>query len=210
MIKLRRKEMLSEDHKKSQEKDKMKLEAELMKPKVMAEQHERLCKFIADDKLDYDSYDFRCERYGDFLAVFIKRGENKPRNAWYSGNKTVSAISLMNNKTVTLIEGRAPDTSAIARFLRSNDSAGKYIVSFEYFPEMPYRSMLKVDSTGQNQIYNTWGYDNFLGVTLEGCAAPSLDDSIRFEGSGVTLFIPFGKGKSVYDKILKAIKVGEK
>ncbi len=193
---------------------KLKLEAELMKPKVLAEQHKRLCDFIEEHKKDSETYEFRCERHGDFLAVFITRGEEQVRTSWsYQPNKIVAAISLINDKTIELREGNYPDTSATARFNRWSKYTEdlkeyEYSVVQDYYPNSSYRYMLVTDSP--SQAPHMWHTQDgrFLGVTLTGCAAPAVDDKIRFEGSGVTIYVPFGKGKAVYDKILKAIKAG--
>ncbi len=45
---------------------------------------------------------------------------------------------------------------------------------------------------------------NYLSQPIK-YAAPPTDDKITFEGAGVAVYAPFGKGKMVYDKIMKAL-----
>src|SRR4051794_27412369 len=98
-----------ETRRKELEKD-LCIKAEAMKPAIMAEQPVRLDKFLEEHITDGENYGFRCERWGDYLALFIKRGPVPDGKSWGpTTNRRCSSLNIGETREIKLSEGRAPD-----------------------------------------------------------------------------------------------------
>lgn len=188
----------------------LRLESEMKRSEVLAAQIERLERFREDHEKDLTLYEFRCERYGDFLAIFISRGESIEREYYWQEDNTkiISALSLMHSQEIRLVEGYAPNMSGVAYFSeRLDNSSGKYYAHVLY-DDIIDRPMLVLDKPVDGNVWmiGSESYYERLGVSVEGCARGAKDDTLRLEGGGATIFAPFGKGKMVYEKILEAMK----
>lgn len=194
----------------------LRTEAEGMKENLLAEQEERLLKFQTAHQADSQSYEFRCERWGDFLAVFIKRGSTAERKSWNSGrsNRVCSSLNIGISRKISLYAGHAPDMNGVAYFRAKNEQLdGSYVYKpVAIQPALSHSNrMLILDEPrqpGGGLIYD--GHlDDLLGVSVQDCGRPAEDDRIRFEGPGATIFVPAGRGEEVYTAILSAIRAGE-
>lgn len=159
---------------------------------------ERTRDYEAAHTKDRSSYQFRCERYGDFLSVFIER----------NGDKLASALCLNGVATISPVEGkpprRGPETFQI---WNSGSSPSIYRIG------MPDRhAMLQV----HNQTPGSVGHVQFISshggpqpVQIQDCALPPIDDEIQFSGTHVSIYVPHGLGPGVYQKILNASAVAQ-
>lgn len=191
---------------------------------AQAEQPQLLRRYEAEHERDKALYSCRLERHGDFLAVFITRGEPPPVEchqfgfATRSTNKVVSAINLGNSSLVSFEEGRPPDLQATGQFHSVMEwdkatSGWKRKIQLRVADRRPAewgRPMLLLDAGGTGA--RAWGYsmddsdDRPLGVEVEQCARQAADDRIVF--TGATLYVPHGLGSGLYFDILKAIARG--
>lgn len=196
-----------------------KARAEALVPEVIAEQPARFTKFEAAHAADVAGYSFRCERYGDFLAVFMQRG---PEPEWSYGrrrtNKQVSVINLMGASIITLNPGRPADLRGDAYFSWHYDydsqtgktlgiKVGAQQPHYDYPRYQIVTAPVAAQTNGNGYAQDIWnGYDGrIFGVNVESIARPAEDDRISFQAAGVTLHMPFGCGEAVYASILKAL-----
>lgn len=194
--------------------DRLSIEAETMKPEVMLQQPARLAKFQEEHDADVQGYEFRCERWGDYLALFIQRGSETESKYWVPEKRRIcAALNIGETREIKLIDGRLPDLEGHAcfgYFEQRDNTTGKD----EYCPEPlllknEIRWMkLSLDNRTKEEGMHLASERDSLPVRLEGVARPAEDDLIRFEGIGATLHMPCGLGKEVYQKILDAIKNG--
>lgn len=118
-------------------------EARAMAVELLAKQPERFAEFQADHDKDKRLYEFRCERYGDFLAVFVARSEPLAdsvdgRGEWWSppSHKICATLNLGTSRKIELREGRAPDCQATVEFYMSSQPVdGKW--TYVARPELP-------------------------------------------------------------------------
>lgn len=194
-----------------------KARAEALVPEVVAEQQDRLAKFEAAHAADVSGYSFRCERYVDFLAVFIQRG---PEPEWSYGrrgtNKRASVINLMGSSIITLNPGRAADLRGDAYFSwhydydsRTGKTLGVKVAAQQPHYDYPRYQIVTAPVAAQanGNAQGVWaGSDTrIFGVHVENVARGAEDDTISFQAAGVTLYMPFGCGDAVYASILKAL-----
>lgn len=179
---------------------------------------------------DRATYKFKCERYGDFLAVFVTRGVKK-HDYWEQTsipNKFVGSINIGTTKQILLNPGLDVTLDGINypsidwRTLENEsyyDSAaqGKRVyasICVCYTPRPEHWNneyllgshLILTLPPKENNV--TYGGDSGGSVTvgkIEKCARPARDDTISFERNG-TLHIPFGLGEQVYAQILKEIQ----
>lgn len=148
---------------------------------------------------DLDRYKFRCERYGDFLSVFIER----------NGLKMASALSLIGVGAITPQPG-TPVASGALRFSHYKDN-GK-ITLYECDTVSVFGQMLHVPTPSAQtagQIYYGGAFGGPQPITVPDCAIPARDDMVHLTGTGVIIYAPYSKGTEVFDQILKAMREAE-
>ncbi len=153
-------------------------------------------KSLEEDK---STYSISFKRYGDFVAVFETR----------RGEKTVKSIQLLrqyvknekgNNTTlrpasITFTEGAAPNLQGHGCAYISNQQT-------QEGNEWVYK-----ESCHLSNNYDQYGYRNTIMEYIKtGLAQAAVDDVVSFDGAGVNLRIPFGLGRSVYDKLLTELQ----
>lgn len=185
-------------------------------PQVQAENAEKLAEYKRLHESDVKSYHFRCERYGEFLALYIRRGPDD--------NKTVHAINIAQT-TVKLVEGHLPDLGGEVGFRTrgrtslSDSSASISIVAIwpgiEFEHSYPRRRVIETMAK-PDEDWVCFGDDDYILADLRvpECAQPALDDEIHIEllpqpGTGIILTTPAGCGKDVFDTIMAAVGQGE-
>lgn len=203
----------------------IRLEAANLIQKVISEQPKRLAELLAKHEEDKKLYQFRCERHGDFLAVFITRAPQPDGHSIWgrTSNKVVSAINLNAHGTITLNEGSAPacDETASLTFSfehpKTSEGATDYsaarirkvVPSFSDC-DAPYPVMLRENekSARNGMMFGSQGRykgeEYLAGIVIPGIARGARDDKIYFSAAGVTVHAPAGIGASVYKKILAA------
>lgn len=186
--------------------------AQNMEPALRAKQLGALESFRDDLEKDKQTYVFKAVRWGDFLALFIQRGE--VRDQYYFGstptNKHVAALNIATSREIVLSEGRAPDLSGVITFYLSYASnPNKEVRAME--PSIPWKRLLTLKQPSEHfgGMLQSSSRD-CVTHRMEGCARPSEDDTIYFNGPNATLYVPFGRGAEIYAAILQAIKDGEK
>lgn len=172
----------------------------LDEPRVRAEQPAKLSEFQAQHLKDAESYSFRCERFGDFLALFIER----------RGAKVIASVNI-EKSAIKFVEGHPPNMEGWLNAYVQGDG------SFEW-----RRQYCFSEYGGQNLGDRAGMFvtdpkpEPGRGMTIHGgpesvygidkCAQGAADDAIRFEAAGATLYAPAGLGRSVYDAILAACR----
>ena len=206
--------------------DRLKQQATELIPTVHAQQADRLKQFQADHEEEIKAFRFRCERYGDFLSLFITR---KPG---YVGEpaKIVMAVNLQADSPIQLVTGRDPDLGGSSRFR----TAMRYGVAV---PDIDGAS-LYTDMYSLSWSSNGRRDDPLSEVVVDNMARPAEDDQVVFgQGAephynhpllgssygsavvavgnvngtalpGTTISIPTGLGEGVYKQILAALKEG--
>ena len=178
--------------------------------RLSAEQPARLAEFQQWLARDKSLYRFRCERHGDFLAVFITRGpEPEPEyRRWLATNKTVAAVKI-GRGGIRLTEGDDParDQSSALRFEFTD---GKRQIVLYVRPYESRGMMLTGPSDGRNNAYISSsdcryaGQEHLAGLIVNEVARPASDDKIYFTDADMTLWIPHGLGGEVYAQIMAA------
>lgn len=167
-------------------------------PQIRAEQPALVERFMRVHAEDLAGYEFRCERFGAFLAVFVKRAVNKPPK-----DHLVAAINLGATPAIQLEPGHGVDMLGVVAVGASWLSDGA----------VAYRAYLNTDGEEQRRDYMIMtshrpgggGDDSFPFVrNIEACARHAKDDLVVF--AGAVLHVPFGRGREVYDKVLAACK----
>jgi hypothetical protein len=192
-------------------------------PGIQAQQPITLLIYQAEWKADADGWSFRCERWGDYLAVYFQRGEEK----------TVKAIPI-GKDTIRFTPGHEPDLGGTDHFSIgvSYDKNGHYSKEVEVLFEgepIPGEKKINYDDTRP------------LPVGIDKLARKAADDVISFGAGGQTYWanaavypgagafvgnsmqtlqsvpvstggdsisVPAGLGQAVYDEILHAIGKG--
>lgn len=196
-------------------KARLQAEADAMAPEVMALQPEWLKAYRAEHRADAKSYTFDCRKFGDFLSLFIARPSNT--GAEYCQPRDMAAtLNLRDCKAILLVKGHAPDLKAPLEL--SATSAGWYGsnagMGVSYSPDsrirmleparLEYGRPLLALPTKKGSGQNWQGYQDMGGFTVSktGAARLAEDDRIEFRGNGSTLYVPFGRGQEVLDRIL--------
>lgn len=185
-----------------------KITAHSMLPDVLSEQPLRLAEFERHHLLDRDSYHFECRKWGDWLSLFIQRGTTQ--KTWIDGHlfqddKFLTSVNVAQTKEIRLIAGTEAGT----------EGRGEFIVYTERDPVKIECSYPSVTQPSRKFILGNYSRPQmgslfFHGesphfIPIENCAAPAQDDRIVFKSIEATLFVPFGKGKDVYNQILREL-----
>jgi hypothetical protein len=136
-------------------------------PLIKDAQPERLAKSTIKHVTDVAGFSFRCERFGDFLALFVER----------AGKKTVEAVNVARAWPIVLTTGHTPDLGGSAYiFIATGVNAGGKVA---------YSLMLSdlEPIPGVEQL-NSWAWGNDGPVTVvTGIARDADDDRIEFGGA---------------------------
>jgi hypothetical protein len=207
-------------------------QAQTLIPMVKAQQPERLAAFQADHQSDVDAFSFRCERFGDFLSVFIER-RNRNYDPVHNKSpravtKMVMAIRLADAASIVLKLGSDPDLGGKSEFVAENilrEGGEKWTEELAIDgADLPSVGKKAVGWSG-HMVGDT---SNQLGVSVDGIARPAEDDIITFgQGGGTyspqqwsgnmpaptqlpgaTISTPSGEGPKIYAEILAALRNG--
>ena len=204
-------------------KAKAKVAAEAMVSDLRGKQLAKLEEFRAAHANDCETYRFSCEKYGDFLSVKIERAGIKRAAAIHL--EDASGIEVSE-------PGKPAGMEGTIRIYTNNiyDNSGKVIDKKPYASEPGSRGhwpmiyfpakTVSVTTTAHGGAGGTFtggglivgsggcggsGSGNYYGdylLSMEHCASGATDDEIEFMGSGVTLYVPQGMGKQIYQQIL--------
>ncbi len=203
------------------------LQARALEGDLLRESHARLDMLAKRHRLDVAEYRFRCERYGDFLAIFVER----------NGKKLCTALNLAQTKEFQLIEGHEPDMKGTVTYTvcRSNGGGGYSYSSndsvnynsddleappvgclYKVFATLPHIRCTNDDGTPNfPMIISGEGardhrgagvhlhYNPYRRVETNDVSRDALDDCIIFRGIETTLFVPATLGAGVRDEILR-------
>lgn len=194
---------------------------------LLAKQDEWLAAYASWHEADVLGYSFDCQRYGDFLTIFIERKANAEADLWHgqkAKTKHVTTINLSIIPKISLKEGRPPDRKGEIRFKvvgvlgggkltldRSSQLTSEDIQSFEVSPEtscMRLRTQRPFFEDTKQQVIHSNEFGVYSPQTVVPTAARvAVDDKISFDGIGV-LNSPYGLGSQVHQKILDEIERG--
>lgn len=205
----RAKEEESWEKRREKEKSEITRLAKTQAPQILAEQPSILHAYTAKHATDVSAYEFRCERWGDFLALFMGRIQNEwgQRNGEHFMEdrmiREIVSVNLAICRDISLRHGRESDLLGTVSFTRKAE--GKIII-------LP----LDAEETGtwrlqmKNENFGMTGYSGPVIAfhSHEGAARQAVDDRIIFTGLDGTLFVPVGRGQEVYNAILAAIGRG--
>jgi hypothetical protein len=195
-------------------------QANIHKQIILAKQPEKLKKFQEILEDDIKGFEFRCERWGDYLTLFVKRGpkiEYKDPYGRYNfgSNKIVSSINLSESKLINLTLGAAPSLSGKLAFVAGQKRDKTWILYDNQEPEYYYNYKIIEHIEDINPPNAYYGYQHsynsggkFVDVDIDTLAVPAMDDLIIFNGAKYCLHVPFGRGWTIYQQILEAIKQG--
>lgn len=190
---------------------------------------EMFVAYVTDHQRQYDGWSFRCTRWGDFLTLFIER-QGQPEMSGYiylTVKKLFStSLNISSTREIRLETGHGPDQKREVSYAyeQRSDSDGGYISAtrltkgghFVVTPKgcAPIQPAPFVVHDAPPDISNYFAtyYDHppyQIQHTFPNGARPAADDRICFEGIGMTLYAPFGRGSSTYDAIMAAIKEGK-
>lgn len=195
--------------------------------KALALADAKLTEYEAEHARQSAGFSFRCEKFGDFLAVFIGRDGNVEPSQPKSHAAT---INLKGTQAFKLEPGYAPDRLGVLTYWHSSewlDAAGKVIgrgggltipsptwrntcgPNYEVAPT--YRQFMQVYIPGSNESYGRMmmgsDYDNRLNRRrTENYPRVAMDDKVVFDGIGTTIYAPAGLGQSVIDAIHTALR----
>jgi hypothetical protein len=198
---------------------------------ALAKADEIFAEAAEEHQRQTDGYRFECRRWGDYLTVFIERAANR-KGSW--GNepelKASTSLNIGQTKEIRLALGHCFDRLGTLEYRASHVAddrsswggwgtgygrcaPGKgyhYEVSPDY-PTVPSsRDMIRADAKEQERFHGHYMSmeDYQPRLKTEGYPRPAKDDKIRFDGIGITIYAPAGKGQSVYDAIMAELEKG--
>lgn len=187
--------------------EQMKAAAALVIPQVRAEQAGEIAEFLRGHAEDCAAYEFKCERFGDFLSVFIRRGKKTK----YRVDHIVVAINIGASPAIKFVEGRGADllgtTTLKAEWCGHSDKhlIGKIIAEpSERLWGDGYQQMFVLPRKPDNAGYYS-SYESTI-ETVDATARPPQDDLIVVEPDVGTIHVPFGRGQAIYNQILNALR----
>lgn len=176
-----------------------------------------LAEVIAEHERDCRSYKFDCRRWGDFLSLFIER----------STETYATSVNIRETRELKFIEGNEPDSNGSLEYyinLRNNNGhssgwgtgygrapapKGYHYFVYPYYPTTrPHRSLFALDPRpvpNEHRVIHLSSGDNTVRHRTPNFPRAAGDDRIRFEGIDATLFAPAGRGRSIYETILREI-----
>jgi len=183
-----------------------------MLPKLKGRQAARLKTFVASHEADAASYRFSCKKHGDFLSVFVTRGEAD----------LATTINLRDCKEIKMVPGGAPDRAGIVNFhLHLNNGNGGYVTFpgmgfspaskgcfYQVWPHEPAPPsklpMLELSESQRDDSAMHGFYSYTPRTALKNAARPARDDLVIFRGVG-TLYCPHGLGEGALAKVLTTL-----
>lgn len=181
---------------------------------VLAKLEEGFAKELEADRLDRETYQFECRRWGDFLSLYMARG-NWDKGRW-EVTKQCAAINLGDVQAFSLSNGRPPD--------RDGEVFYGYGVNFmkggwDGQKVTPFGDTQYHDSrtfyVGDRYLIESDPY-RWLGpyTSMHKHRTPffrsARSDQIHFVESKANILCPHGMGQAVMDKLLEAIGDGSK
>lgn len=180
-------------------------------PDVIAERDGVMSELQREHLADIASFSFRCERHGDFLAVFMTRGVAKAAE-WAPLTKVVKALNLSGVRGITPAFGRQPDMQGTVNFstipINYSSDCPVLEVNYSYQGRSYPRYAMVEEGASKTEIHHGspmffGGYaDPAAGLHVNDCPRGAEDDRIHFSGIDVTIYAPAGLGHSVFDQIL--------
>lgn len=167
---------------------------------------------LAEYKKDYDEqvagFKFKCQRWGQFLNVYVAFGESEYE----------TSLNMGNVKRIDLIDGHEVDASGEVYYYVSeclNSEKGNRDLSFinKRFANRYYQitglglPQFETKECSIKSSYDPWGCGISNGVLpnkTSGAARYFKNDKISFNGIDYDLEVPFGLGRDIRDKIIKA------
>lgn len=196
----------------------MRAKAAAMIPDLIATFPAKLAEYQKAHDADVAKYSFDCRRHGDFLSVFLERGTKVSTHERFRAVGKVShAINIGRVSTIQHAEGNIPDCRGSVSFTVTRDSLLSLGDPFPVWPQVWSRSetIFIASPDGKSNMgvmgaasLGDMSYQIFNGMHLADAPRPANDDRIEFNGTGVTLFMPAGMGRPVYDAIMREIGAG--
>lgn len=188
--------------------EQIRAQAAAMIPDVLQEREAKLIELNEKHETDKHSYGFRCERFGDFLSLFISRGKEK-----YAGSLNLGVTQAISQNL-----GFEPDMKGEVTFRRGYGGRDySQMVAEVVWDEYRPRALVHIeppqlnDRSDHGYVMMSHSSDDYLhGLRVADCPRAAQDDKIKFEGPRATIFAPAGLGHNVYEKILQAIAAGER
>jgi hypothetical protein len=199
--------------------------AKAAEPAAMSERDKRLEDCKNEWKRDNESFVFECRRWGDFLTLMVKR---LSLESWRDGGASlasyVSAINIRETREIRLDLGSPADDAGelgYTVFMESDDGKGSgwgtgcgharapkgyhYVVR-PNFPYSPHRPMVTLDAPERDHgNYIMSDQNRLVHHKTRPYPRYAVDDRIRFNGPGATLFCPHGRGQEIQKVILTEI-----
>lgn len=171
-------------------------EAGALIPEIVANKDAKLAEFIEAHRRDIGSFRFECRRHGDFLAVFLTRGAERP----------VAAINMMASPVVAVVSGYEPDMKGTCRFERSwNTDRVQAKYGGEDYPRRSSITTAPIHSAIEEQkriVLMGGGYHDPLAHFLViDTPRRACDDIVTF-GNGTNFNVPAGSGSDVFASIM--------
>lgn len=166
---------------------------------------------IASYKKYYDEqasgFKFKCQRWGQFLNIYVTFGDSEFE----------TSLNFGNLKRIDIIDGHLPDNLGEIYYYidaAKDEEKGNRDISFinKYIPNL-YKHLIcsSASVTAECVVkcsempFFGWGQGQyFLPKKTIGAARSFKNDVIDFKGIDFNLEVPFGLGRSVYEKIMKA------
>lgn len=138
--------------------------------KALLKKDEFLLAFQQEYEKDKAGFEFKCERWGAFLTLFIARRANKDRTGYFYFEDYMigpglteysTSINIKNSDAITLHKGHPPDckgTLWYSLLVRSDDmkSLTSYYGKGEYRPPQGYHHEISPIYPTLNRSYNTF------------------------------------------------------
>lgn len=190
------------EHDEMVEKYRLKKEA-----KILAEVPAKLAEYKKDYDEQVAGFKFKCQRWGQFLNVYVAFGKNEYE----------TSINMGNVERIDLIDGHGVDALGKIFYYvieANSDEKGNRDLSF-INARCPNRHVYGLGMTqfDTKECIIKSSYDSYGFVMSEyellkkrtlGIHRSSKNDRISFNGIDYNLEVPFGLGRDIRDKIIKA------
>jgi len=193
---------------------------------VLAEAPAILARMVAEHERDVAAYSFECRRFGDFLTVFIERGEASWKSEW-EVEKFSTSINLGRTNTIQMQDGNVPDECGRVVYrtglLAKDGSGGASVWPGPPIPDENWvrdvtpdwdpdrhrkarRGFVTIVDPKEGQVI--YGGDSIARHVTPNFPRAAADDRIHFHGADIAINVPAGLGKSVLEKVMAAIAAG--
>ena len=185
-------------------------------PTIQAMQTSKLQDFTAKWEKQKGSFNFHCDRWGDFLALYASEPADDGAVI-----RTILAVNIKTDTPITFVPGHAPDLGASQWIYGVVDDENNVVLKFDGsilsgqnahgHSSQSMGQVLKVEGIAQGAendriVFGKGG--GYAGDIVYSFSSGQNTTQLPTALPGATLQVPAGLGEGVYGQILECLKKG--